>query len=140
MSLWDKLVGGVAGPVVDYFKQRAELKSRERIRKMELDDAIHTRQIELVSQGLTADMNWEMEFARQAATSLKDEYVLGVISIPAILCFIPRDFSEWQGGAYYVTEGFKALSYTPVWYQILLCSMFAATVGIRWWRRSQSDT
>jgi hypothetical protein len=85
-------------------------------------------------------MSWEQTFAEQALTSWKDEYALGVVSIPAILCFIPKDFSDWQGGAYYVTEGFAALSGTPWWYQVLLCTMFAHTIGVRWWRRNQYDT
>lgn len=134
------VTSGLAAPVVDYLKTRQELKAQERIRKEEIKDAQHERNVSLIKEGLTADMNWEMEFARQAASSLKDEYTLGVVSIPAILCFVPKDFHEWQGGAFYVTEGFKALAVTPLWYQILFCTMFCATVGVRWWRRKQTDT
>jgi hypothetical protein len=140
VSIIKGVTSGLAAPVVDYLKQRQEIRSKERIRKEEIKDAQHERNVELIKAGQTADMNWEMEFAKQALTSHKDEFTLGVISIPAVMCFIPKDFSEWQGGAFYVTEGFKALATTPLWYQILFCSMYAATYGIRWWRRSQSDT
>jgi hypothetical protein len=134
------VTSGLAAPVVDYLKSRQELRSKERIRKEELKDAHHSRQLELAKLGLTADMSWEQTFAEQAASSWKDEYVLGVVSIPAVLCFVPEDFSKWQGGAYYVTNGFAALATTPLWYQIMFCSTFLATVGIRYWRRNQSDT
>lgn len=140
MNWLKDVIGGLAAPVVGYLQRRTELKAEAAKQERELSAAIHTRQIELISQGLTADMNWEMEFARQASSSWKDEYVLMVVSIPAVLCFIPKSFEEWQGGAYYVSQGFEALQLTPLWYQILFCSVFAATFGIRWWRRSQSDT
>lgn len=138
--MWDKIVGVLTGPIAGYFTERAKIKSAEKMRQMELEDALQKRKIELISQGLTADMNWEMEFAQQARSSWKDEYVLLIVSIPAWLGFIPEDFSEWKGGAFYVENGFHALNSTPVWYQVLLVSIFFATYGIRYWRRTQSDT
>lgn len=141
------ILGGLLKPIGDWASAREERKGLESqqeaqitMKKHELELAKFQRMIDLQSQGLTADMNWELEFAKQAASSWKDEYVLAVLSIPAILCFIPEKFDEWKGGAYYVSEGFKALALTPWWYQTLFCSVFAATFGIRWWRRQQSDT
>lgn len=131
------VTSGLATPVVDYLKARQELRSKERIRKEELKDAIHSRQVDLIKEGLHADMNWEMEFAKQASGSWKDEYTLIVVSIPAILAFIKTDRLDGPG---IVSAGFGALTQTPLWYQTLLLSLFLATVGIRWWRRSQSDT
>jgi hypothetical protein len=132
-----KLLGGATAPAIDYFKARQEVKSRERIRRMELRDALHTRQLDLAKAGLTADMNWEQAFAEQAASSWKDEYALGIVSIPAVLAFIK---TEWLDGPTIVAEGFAALGDTPLWYQTVLISLFLATVGIRWYRRSISDT
>lgn len=130
---WLSLLGGIPEAIGNYVNERQKLKSAEKLRKMEYEDAIHKRKLDLISQGLTADMNWEMEFARQAETSWKDEYTLIVISIPAVMAFVP----SLSG---YVSEGFKALQDTPIWYQTVLISLFLATVGIRWFRRSQSDT
>jgi len=127
------VAGAIAAPVVDYLKTRQQLKHEERRQKAEYAEAVHQRKIELVKAGLTADMNWEMEFARQAETSWKDEYTLIVVSIPAIMAFVP-------GLTKYVTAGFGALALTPGWYQLMLVTLFFATVGIRYWRRSQSDT
>lgn len=127
------VTSGLAAPVVDYLKVRRELQSRERIRKEELKDAMHARKLALADKGLTADMSWEQTFADAATTSWKDEYTLGVVSIPLWMCFIP-------GGDTYVTAGFGALSATPLWYQVMVQTMFYATVGIRMWRRQQSDT
>lgn len=137
VNIIGSLLKNITEPVVAYFNTRQELKSKERIRKEELKDAIHQRQVDLIKEGLHADMNWEMEFAKQAQTSWKDEYTLIVVSIPAILAFVR---TPWLDGPALVGQGFQALAQTPIWYQTLLISLFMATVGIRWWRRNQSDT
>lgn len=130
---WYNILGGLATPVVDYFKRRMEIKAEDRQQERAIKKALVERQIELISQGLHADMQWEMEMAKQASSSWKDEYVLILVSIPAVLCFIP-------GGSEYVSQGFMSIDKMPNWYQIVFVSVLLATYGIRWWRRSQSDT
>mgnify|MGYP000063540461 FL=1 len=124
---------GIVEPVLNYVSRRAELKQARFEAQLKAEVAAGDRRAKLISEGLAADANWEMEFARQAASSWKDEYTLLVVSIPAILAFVP-------GGAPYVAAGFVALAATPAWYQLVLLTMFFASVGIRYWRRSQSDT
>lgn len=127
------ILGSLLGIGGDYLKRRQEIKTLDHQAKIELIKAQAERQAQLARDGLTADANWEMEFARQAASSWKDEYTLFVVSIPAVLSFIP-------GCDTYVARGFRALAETPLWYQVMLVSIFFATFGIRYWRRSQSDT
>lgn len=131
MSILTKLLTGLTGPVADYLKARAEIKSRERIRKLELEEAIHQRKKELISQGLAADATWELEQIRNS--NWKDEYILVILSIPLIGCFIP-----FTSG--YILAGFLVLNETPDWYRWLLVMIFAAVYGIRIWRRQISDT
>ena len=127
------LLSGIPQAAADYFKRKMELKAEERAQERSIKKALVERQLSLIEQGLHADMQWELEMAKQAATSWKDEYTLIVISAPAVLCFLP-------GGAPYVAAGFAAITHTPLWYQTTFISLFLATVGIRWWRRNQSDT
>lgn len=133
MAVWDKIVGAVTGPAITYLTRRAELKQAKFEAQLKFEQAIGDRKAELVKAGLTADMNWEMEFAKQAERSWKDEYTLLVVSIPAVLAFIPHY-------APIVAMGFDALAKTPNWYQLMFVSIFLATYGIRFWRRTQSDT
>ena len=130
-QILSKILGGSVEVVADYFAKRDELKSRERIRKMELEDAIQSRRVELIKQGLAADATWELEQIRNSGW--KDEYVLAVISIPTIMCFT-------DAGAERVRAGFEALSATPVWYQGIVVTIFLAVFGVRYWRRQQYDT
>lgn len=133
MSVLTTILGTVFKPVADYFSRRQEIKAEDRSQEREIKKALTERQISLIEQGLAADMSWEMEFAKQASSSWKDEYVLLVLSIPLIMAFIP-------GLAIYVTAGFAAFASTPMWYQVMVQTVFYATYGIRLWRRQQSDT
>lgn len=127
------IIAGVLKPVGDYFNRRQEIKAVEHQNQIEILKAEGQRKADLVSQGLTADMAWEQTFATQAASSWKDEYELIVVSVPTIMCFFPQ-------GAPLVEAGFKALSGTPSWFQFLLVTIFLANYGIRYWRKTQSDT
>lgn len=131
MSLWDKLIGTVTAPIADGVKNYLELRSKERIRKLELEDAIHARRVELIKQGLAADATWELEQIRNSGW--KDEYVLGLLSIPLVGCFIPALADD-------VLRGFEVLGSTPDWYQWIILLVFTAIYGIRIFRRQQSDT
>ena len=127
------IIAGVLKPVGDFFNRRQEIKAVQHQNEVDLLKAQGERQAKLASDGLTADAAWEMEFARQAGTSWKDEYELIVVSIPTVMCFVP-------GWDVYVFKGFQALSQTPSWFQFLLVTIFLANYGIRYWRKTQSDT
>lgn len=133
MSILTDIVGGIFKPVATYFNRRQEIKAQEHSQKLEIQKALTERQISLIEQGLAADMSWEMEYARQAGTSWKDEYTLIVVSVPLVMAFIP-------GLSGYVMAGFESFANTPVWYQVMVQTIFYATWGIRLWRRQQSDT
>lgn len=127
------IIGGVLKPIGDYFSRKQEIKAVQHQNELEILKAEGERKAQLMRDGLTADLAWETEFAKQAASSYKDEYTLIVVSIPLVMAFIP-------GAAHYVMEGFESFSKTPMWYQIMVQTIFYATYGIRLWRRNQSDT
>jgi hypothetical protein len=72
------------------------------------------------------DHEWEVESIRNSGW--KDELVILVLTIPLVLVFIPAT-------APYVLEGFKILETTPDWYRWMIVMIYAATFGIRVWRR-----
>lgn len=132
MGLSD-IITGLVKPVTEFFNRRQEIKAVEHTAKLEVLKAEGDRRAQLIREGLAADMAWETEFAQQARASWKDEYTLIVVSIPLIMAFIP-------GLAVYVAAGFTAFASTPMWYQIMVQTIFYATYGIRLWRRQQSDS
>ena len=58
--------------------------------------------------------------------SWKDEYLLIILTIPVIMCFIPFL-------ATYVGAGFAVLNTCPEWYKWALTGIIAATFGLRTW-------
>jgi len=128
---WLSLLGGIPEAIGTYFNERQKLRSVEKVRKMEFEDALHKRRCDLISQGLAADASWEIEQIRNSGN--KDEWVLFLLSIPLVGCFIP-------GIAAYILAGFEILETTPEWYRWLIMLIFTAIFGIRIWRRQQSDT
>lgn len=120
-------------PIADAYAARQERKAIEHTNNVELLKAQGERQAQLARDGLAADAAWEMEFAKQAATSWKDEFELLVISAPLVMCFVP-------GWDKYVFAGFEALSKCPQWFTWLVLTIYLANYGIRFWRKTQSDT
>jgi hypothetical protein len=136
MNFFD-VITPIVKPIGDYFTRRSELKSQEHQQDAAIKQAINERQCDLIKQGLAADAAWEMEFARQAASSWKDEYELLIMSVPLVLCFISTPALD---GASIVKHGFDAIATTPAWFQFVFVSIFLANYGIRYWRKTQSDT
>lgn len=119
---------GAGVALVDYFTKKQQLKQElvlERLRgKIEVERA----RVQYKLADLEYDNAWELAQIRNSGW--KDEYTLILLSIPLILVFIP-----WTQP--YVLSGFAALERCPLWFQLLLCSVLAATHGIRWWRRQE---
>lgn len=86
------------------------------------------------AQRLAQTGKWEELMAQASALSWKDEYWTIVLSIPAIMSFVPKL-------APYVGEGFAVLSGAPVWYTTLLVLAVSASFGVqvrnKWKRPSQ---
>jgi hypothetical protein len=124
------IISGIVKPIGSYFEKRQEIKAHDRQQERAIQAATVERQIELIKQGLTGDMQWELEQIKNSGW--KDEWILGLLSIPLILVFIPKT-------APYVLQGFQILEQTPEWYRWLVMLIFTAVYGIRLWRR-QADT
>ena len=73
----------------------------------------------------THEAGWEKIMAQGSQNSFKDEWLVGLFSIPLILSFC----GEW--GRTIVAEGFAALETMPDWYQYTLGVIVAASFGVR---------
>lgn len=131
MSIFGSVIETITKPIAEGVQGYLEIRSKERLRKLELEDAIHVRRVELIKQGLAADASWELEQIRNSGW--KDEAVLTVVSIPLVGCFIPAFADD-------ILRGFEVLERTPDWFRWLVLIIFTAVYGIRVWRRQQSDT
>lgn len=128
--MWGSIVGAllksVAPKVADYYIQKQELENQRELEKLKGKIAWEQALTARASESEGRDHEWELAQIRNSG--LKDEWVLGLISIPLILVFIPQCQQ-------YVLSGFDVLSQTPVWYQGMIVTIFLAIYGVRQWRR-----
>lgn len=118
-------LSGLFTPAVEAFNGYQERKKEVKIAKQKLVLAkinAETRRFELQ---LEATTNWDMEAMRQSQFSWKDEVLMIILFLPFIASFIP-------GLQKYIEKGFEVIGDLPVWYQMSLVGIIAASFGLRW--------
>jgi hypothetical protein len=130
LSALSSLASGLVSPITTYLQRKAELSAQNHQIELQINKAVGDRQAQLISQGLAADATWELESIK--AGQKYRGYELYVLSIPLIMAFTPwADVAE---------KGLEDIAKMPGFYQLLVLSVFFANYGIRYWRRTQSDT
>ena len=119
LSIVPNIVGGIS----DHFEHKRKLKEIDLEGQIATKQAITQSNVQLAQAGQAHEIKWSETMAAASLTSWKDEYWTIVLSIPAIMAFIP-------GLVGYVTDGFGALAATPAWYQGLLAMAIAAAFGV----------
>lgn len=126
MSFLGNLVSALGGKALEFFNERQKLKHELKVAKLNSEIAAERSWAEWRVKNIDADAAWEDASIKNSGW--KDEWVLVLLSIPMVLVFVP-----WT--AEYVMQGFAILEQTPEWYRWLSTMIFAATYGIRIWRR-----
>lgn len=75
-----------------------------------------------------AEADWDQEALRQAQYSWKDEFITIIIFAPLIVAWF--DQSAAQGWVDFVTQ-------MPVWYQVIMSGIVAASFGLRWFFKNK---
>ena len=118
------LIAGLATTVGSLFKNWQEKKKIVAAGKVEVAKAKVDGDIKRAQSQQDADNAYDLAANKGMKDSWKDEYWTLVLSIPAILCFIP-------GLADIVKNGFVVLATCPVWYQTCLVGAIAASFGLK---------
>ncbi len=108
-----ELIGNVFGGINDHFKDKRAIKAA----KVKTELVIMERQ-------QVADIDWDTQALRNAETSWKDEWFVILLSVPAVMAFIP-------GLSVYVGLGFAELAKAPDWYLAAFGIAVAASFGFR---------
>lgn len=119
------MIGALIGPLTQlagtWLQGKVETKAAET--KIKVSQAEAKSQI-LMSQA-QSESNWEKIMAEGSKSSIKDEYIVFLMSIPMILCF------TGEKGQKIVFDGFEALSQAPDWFIYTWGCVVAASFGIR---------
>ena len=116
-----QILGPVAGLASSWLDAKTTKQAAEA--KLKLTEAEAKAKILLSEKTSVAD--WERIMAEGSQSSFKDEWLVGLFSIPLVLSFC----GEW--GRDIVANGFAALETMPDWYQYTLGVIVAASFGVR---------
>ena len=124
-----QLLGPVASLAGSWLDAKTTKQAAEA--KLKLTEAEAKSKILLSKETSVAD--WERIMAQGTQNSWKDEYLVGLFSIPLILVF------TGEKGRQVVAEGFVALESMPEWYQytlgVIVASSFAVRSATKFFRR-----
>ena len=112
-----RAVSSICGSWMENKLQETKARSRVKVAKAEAEAEVHKKVA-------TGEIDWEKTMASASGDSWKDEYLVLVLTIPAILVFIP-------GMEDIVQRGFVVLDSLPDWYQNALMIAISASFGIK---------
>ena len=127
------MIQGLIGPIASLAGSWLDAKTTKQAAeaKLKLTEAEAKSKILLSKETSVAD--WERIMAQGTQNSWKDEYLVGLFSIPLILVF------TGEKGRQIVAEGFVALESMPEWYQytlgVIVASSFAVRSATKFFRR-----
>jgi len=119
------LIAGLFSTGADVHKTHVENKRKIVEAKQELKLAKITSETARVNKVIEATTNWDMEAMRQSQFSWKDEALMIILFLPFIAAFIPLLQP-------YIKGGFAIIKDLPLWYQLSLVGIIAASFGLRW--------
>lgn len=102
-------------------KKKVEAEGKVKVAVAKVEGEV--KRAQTIAEG---EVNYDQTVAEGMRFSWKDEYWTIILSIPAVLCFIP-------GLDEVVRRGFSALDTCPEWYQWALLGAIVASFGLRTW-------
>jgi hypothetical protein len=106
-------------------------------RKVKAEGKIRITQAKIAARVKKEEAKGNMDLSAMDGMrhSWKDEYLVILLSMPVIMCFIPEVtlFGYTFDLSASAIAGFEILKGTPDWYKWALTGMIAATFGLRTW-------
>ena len=115
--IFGSIISAVGGIATSYLENKVEQTKAAG----QLKIAIEQRKTRMA----TGEIDWDQTMAEASKDSWKDEWILGLWSIPLILSF------TGEKGVEVVMKGFEALEKAPTWYTASLGVKVAASFGVR---------
>lgn len=117
-----QFLGALIGPITSIVGNWQKKKLQKQESELKIAEATTNAKIRRLETAQDAEIDWNLKALDKSGW--KDEWFTILLSIPAIMCFIP-------GLDVYVTAGFNALKETPEWYRVCFLVAVAASFGYR---------
>lgn len=112
--MWGVVFQGITSVVQGWFETKREKQKAEAQYHMAV---------------MKGEQDWDTEAMKASRFSWKDEFITIIIFAPLIVAWFDEE---------------KALAWTrfvsemPIWYQIIMSGIVAASFGLRWWFKQQN--
>ena len=116
----------IIGPIISTLGALGKSWLETRKVKAEGNIKLAAAKIEARVKKEEAKANMDLSAMDGMASSYKDEFLVVLLSIPVIMCFIP-------GIEVYALRGFEILETTPDWFRWAYTGVIAASFGLRTW-------
>jgi len=132
--MWNplSLITGMFSTGAEVYKVKVENRRKIVEAKHDLKLAKIHAETGRVNKVIEATTNWDMEAMRQSQFSWKDEALMIILFAPFVGAFIP-------GLQKYIKSGFETIAELPLWYQLSLVGIIAASFGLRWLFQGKVD-
>lgn len=110
----------VLTPIIEHFQHKRELKQLERETELAMKAEKLNSVLRREESAQEARQNYDIEAIKNSGW--KDEYLVIILSIPLIGCFVPFLADD-------ILAGFKILEQTPEWYRLAVGVMITAVFG-----------
>lgn len=117
-----QILGALISPIASIIGNWQKKKLQKQESEFKIEEAKTDAKIRILETSQDAEIDWNLKALDQSGW--KDEWFTILLSIPAIMCFIP-------GLDIYVINGFTALKETPEWYRVCFLVAVAASFGYR---------
>ena len=108
------------------FKQWWEGRQRVKEAKVQAKVAKHEAEAKFQMRVAEIEATWDLVALRMSQYSTKDELIALVIFAPLIAAWFP-------GLRPHVLDWVDFIDKLPIWYQVVMFGIVAATFGLRWW-------
>jgi len=119
------MIAQLLGPVASLAGSWLDAKTTKQAAEAKLKLTEAEAKSKILLSEKTSVHDWERIMAQGTQNSWKDEYLVGLFSIPLILVF------TGEKGRQIVAEGFVALESMPEWYQYTLGVIVASSFAVR---------
>ena len=122
MSIFSKIFGSVAGPIVSAASNAFQARTQRKAKQDEFENAVHLKKLEAVEQGKINEALWNQASIKKAGW--RPGFLTILIMLPIPLAFVP-----WF--VPHIERGFEVLAGLPLWYSSAVGAVIASAFGLK---------
>jgi hypothetical protein len=130
-------LSAISQPVATWLKGRAARQVIKERGKIEIAKARIEGQVLAAKAEAQSEADWDMAVLRQQQYTWRDEWMTILLSYPFVVSFSAPFVDLFVPDQYRISaaidQAWASVGKAPIWYQVCLIGVVAATFGLRWY-------